>query len=89
MQAPTVLRIKAANRGLHTGDDYVRGAFLIIMLISLLIVGMLVIKNLSTEPVDDVEKIESVQKAREITRESNRRNREKMDRLDQAMPSEP
>ncbi len=62
-----------------------RGAFLIMMLIALLIVGILVIKNLSSDTVDETAKIEAVQRTKEITRESNRQNQEMKDRLNQAL----
>lgn len=62
-----------------------RGAFLIMMLIALLIVGILVVKNLTSDTVGDVEKVEAVQKAKEISREADRQTQEMKDRLNQAL----
>ncbi len=42
-----------------------RGAFLIVMAIALLIVGILVVKNLQTDAVDGVRKKEAVERAEE------------------------
>ncbi len=40
-----------------------RGAFMIVIVISLLIVGMLVVKNLQTETADGVQKDKTVERA--------------------------
>ena len=47
-----------------------KGAFLIVMLIALLIVGGLVMKNMNSE-VDGVQKMETVQKAKETVEKVN------------------
>lgn len=48
-----------------------KGAFLIIMLIVLLIVGGLVMKNMNSE-VDGVQKMETVQKAKDTVNQVNK-----------------
>ncbi len=48
-----------------------KGAFLIIMLVALLIVGGLVMKNMTSE-VDDVNKMETVQKAKDTVEQVNK-----------------
>jgi archaellum component FlaF (FlaF/FlaG flagellin family) len=48
-----------------------KGAFIIIMLIALLIVGGLVIKNMTSE-VNGVQKMETVQKAKETVEKVNK-----------------
>ncbi|MFP4040934.1 MAG: hypothetical protein ACLFS7_10380 [Desulfosudaceae bacterium] len=46
-----------------------RGALLIVTLIALLVVGLLVIKNMTTE-TEGVQKTETVQKAKDTAREA-------------------
>ncbi|MFO8047796.1 MAG: hypothetical protein R6U29_02085 [Desulfosudaceae bacterium] len=46
-----------------------RGALLIVTLIALLVVGLLVIKNMTTE-TEGVQKMETVQKAKDTAREA-------------------
>ena len=48
-----------------------KGAFLIVMLIALLIVGGLVMKNMNSE-VDGVQKMEAVQKAKDTVKKVNK-----------------
>jgi hypothetical protein len=48
-----------------------KGAFIIIMLIALLIVGGLVMKNMTSE-VDGVQKMETVQKAKDTVNQVNK-----------------
>jgi hypothetical protein len=48
-----------------------KGAFIIIMLIALLIVGGLVMKNMISE-VDGVQKMETVQKAKDTVNQVNK-----------------
>ena len=48
-----------------------KGAFLIVMLIALLVVGGLVMKNMNSE-VDGVEKMETVQKAKDTVKKVNK-----------------
>jgi len=48
-----------------------KGAFIIIMLIALLIVGGLVMKNM-TSKVDGVQKVETVQKAKDALNQVNK-----------------
>ncbi len=48
-----------------------KGAFLIIMLIALLIVGGLVMKNMTSD-VDGVKKMETVQKAKDTVEQVNK-----------------
>ena len=48
-----------------------KGAFLIVMLIALLIVGGLVMKNMNSE-VDGVQKMETVQKAKDTVKQVNK-----------------
>ena len=47
-----------------------KGAFLIVMLLALLIVGGLVMKNMNSE-VDGVQKMETVQKAKDTVEKVN------------------
>ena len=42
-----------------------RGAFIIVVLIAMLITAFLVIKNMQTDTVEGVSKVESIQKAKE------------------------
>jgi len=42
-----------------------RGAFIIVILIAMLIAAYLVINNLQTDTVEDTGKVESIQKAKE------------------------
>ncbi|MCP3900907.1 MAG: hypothetical protein GY707_14475 [Desulfobacteraceae bacterium] len=60
-----------------------KGAFLIIMLIALLIVGGLVMKNMTSE-VDGVDKMETVQKAKDTVREVNKTTDALKEKLDSA-----
>jgi uncharacterized protein (UPF0333 family) len=46
-----------------------RGAFFIVILITLLIVGVLVVKNMSSDTTEGVQKMETVQKAKDTARE--------------------
>ncbi|MFP4446294.1 MAG: hypothetical protein ACLFPD_08625 [Desulfosudaceae bacterium] len=46
-----------------------RGAFLVVMLIALLIVGFLVVKNMTTE-TEGAGKMETVQKAKDAARQA-------------------
>ena len=46
-----------------------RGALLVVMLIALLIVGVLVVKNMTTE-TEGVQKMETVQQAKDAAREA-------------------
>lgn len=62
-----------------------RGAFLVVILITLLIVGLLVAKNMTSEVNDETQKIESIQKAKETAREVEDKTRELKDRAKQAM----
>jgi hypothetical protein len=48
-----------------------KGAFIIIMLIALLIVGGLVMKNMTSE-VDGVQKMETIQKAKDTVNQVNK-----------------
>ncbi len=48
-----------------------KGAFIIIMLIALLIVGGLIMKNMTSE-VDGVQKMETVQKAKDTVNQVNK-----------------
>lgn len=63
-----------------------RGAFLIMMMIALLIVGTLVVKNLTSDTVDETAKIEAIDRTREVTQVTDQKNKEIIDRLNQAMP---
>ena len=44
-----------------------RGAFIIVILITMLIAVFMVTKNLKTDTVDNAGKVESIQKAKEAT----------------------
>jgi hypothetical protein len=49
-----------------------RGAFLVLTLIALLIVGLLVIKNMESDVSDnEVQQVESIQKAKDTARQVN------------------
>ncbi len=58
-----------------------RGFFLAMMLIALLIVSFLVIKNLSSDTVGEVEKIEAVQQAKDVKQEVEAATQKVVDRL--------
>ncbi len=60
-----------------------KGAFLIIMLIALLIVGGLVMKNMTSE-VDGVKKMETVQKAKDTVEQVNKTTDALKEKLDSA-----
>ena len=67
-----------------------KGAFLIIMLIALLIVGGLVIKNMNSE-VDGVQKMETVQKAKDMVNQVNKKNaalKEKLNSADNSLTND-
>ncbi len=49
-----------------------KGAFIIVMLIALLVVGGLVMKNMTSE-VDGVKKMETVQKAKDLVKQVDRK----------------
>ncbi|MEW6077260.1 MAG: hypothetical protein AB1724_05585 [Thermodesulfobacteriota bacterium] len=54
-----------------------RGAFLVLTLIALLIVGLLVIKNMESDRSDnEVQQVESLQKARETARQVDDQTRD-------------
>ncbi len=61
-----------------------RGAFFVVILIALLVVGVLLIKNMTTEVDDGVQRMETVQKAKETVREVDDKTRELQDNLKQA-----
>lgn len=61
-----------------------RGAFLIVTLIALLIVGLLVVKNMTTDVDEGVQKMDTVQKAKETVREVDDQTRGLQDRLKEA-----
>jgi Tfp pilus assembly protein PilX len=62
-----------------------RGAFLILTLIALLIVGLLVVKNMESDMDDaEIQQMESIQKARETAREAEEQTREMQDRAREA-----
>ena len=61
-----------------------RGAFLIVTLIALLIVGLLVVKNMTTDVDEGVQKMDTVQKAKETVREIDDQTRGLQDRLKEA-----
>ena len=61
-----------------------RGAFIILSLIALLIVGLLVVKNMTTEVDEGVERMDTVQKAKETVREADDQTRDLKDRLKEA-----
>jgi len=54
-----------------------RGAFFIVILIAMLIVGILTIKNMKTETVDGVERSKATEKAEEAAKQAE----EAMDRI--------
>ncbi len=60
-----------------------KGAFLIIMLIALLIVGGLVMKNMNSE-VDGVKKMETIQRAKDTVKEVNKTTSALQKKLDNA-----
>lgn len=60
-----------------------RGALLVVMLIALLIVGMLVIKNMTTE-TEGVQRMETVQKAKDTAEETEKQAEEIQDRVEEA-----
>ena len=60
-----------------------KGAFIIIMLIALLIVGGLVIKNMNSE-VDGVQKMKTVQKAKDTVEQVNIKTDALREKLDSA-----
>lgn len=59
------------------GDESMRGAFFVVVLIAMLIVGILVVKDMKTETVDGVERDKTVEKAQETARHAE----EAMDRI--------
>ena len=61
-----------------------RGAFLIVTLIALLIVGLLVVKNMTTDVDEGAQKMDTVQKAKKTVREVDDQTRDLQDRLKQA-----
>ena len=62
-----------------------RGAFLIVMVIALLIVGLLVMKNMKSEMNDSKgQKVESIQKAKDAAREANEQARDIQRRAQEA-----
>ncbi|MDY6832168.1 MAG: hypothetical protein SWC96_10080 [Thermodesulfobacteriota bacterium] len=66
-----------------------RGALFIVMLIALLVVGVLVVKNMSTETTEGVEKMETIQKARDTAGEAEKQAAEMGKRLKEATQSLP
>ena len=62
-----------------------RGAFFIVILIALLIVGFLVVKNLSTETIDDTTKMETMQKARDTADTVEKRTKALNDKVNDAV----
>ncbi len=54
-----------------------RGAFFIVILIAMLIVGILVVKDMKTETVDGVERSKAVEKAEDAAKQAE----EAMDRI--------
>ncbi len=60
-----------------------RGALLVVMLIALLIVGMLVVKNMTTE-TEGVQKSKTVQKAKDTAEDTEKRTNEIQDRVEEA-----
>lgn len=61
-----------------------RGAFLIVTLIALLIVGLLVVKNMTTDVDEGVQKMETIQKTKDTVREVDGQTEELKNRLKQA-----
>lgn len=61
-----------------------RGAFLVLTLIALLIVGLLVVKNMTSEVDDGTQRMESIQKAKETAKEAEDKTREIQDRAREA-----
>ncbi len=61
-----------------------RGAFLIVTLIALLIVGLLVVKNMTTEVDEGVQRMDTVHKAKDTVREVDKQTKDLQDRLKKA-----
>jgi uncharacterized protein YxeA len=61
-----------------------RGAFLIVTLIALLIVGLLVVKNMTTDVDEGVQKMDTVQKTKRTVKEVDDQTKDLQDRLKQA-----
>ncbi|MFZ5564641.1 MAG: hypothetical protein ACOZBW_11365 [Thermodesulfobacteriota bacterium] len=66
-----------------------RGAFFIVILIALLVVGVLIVKNMSTDTTEGVQKMETIQKAKDTAREVEDKAAELGDRLKKATESLP
>ena len=62
-----------------------RGAFLIVILLALLVVVFLVGKNMTTEVDDGVQKIETIDKAKDTAREAEDKLNEIQDRANRAL----
>ena len=62
-----------------------RGAFLILTLIALLIVGLLVVKNMTTEVDDGAQRVETIQKAKDTAQEVEKKAREVQEQANQAL----
>lgn len=62
-----------------------RGAFLIVTLIAMLIVGLLVVKNMTSEVDDGVQKMDTIQKTKDTAQEAENKVREINDRANQAL----
>ncbi len=62
-----------------------RGAFLVMTLIALLIVGLLVIKNMTSEVDDGTQRMETVQKAKQTAREAEDKTQAIQDQANKAL----
>lgn len=66
-----------------------RGAFFIVILITLLIVGVLVVKNMSTDTTEGVQKMETIQQAKDTAREVEEKAADLNNRLKEATTALP
>ena len=62
-----------------------RGAFLIMTLIALLIVGFLVVKNMTTEVDSGVSRVDTIQKAKQTAKQAEDKTKEIQDQANQAL----
>ncbi len=63
-----------------------RGAFLVITVITMLIVGFLVMKNIGTDPVEEASQIETIQKAKDAAKETEDKLKEKINEINKTIP---